>query len=218
MKTHQAILLLIFLLGNNLETQSQPIVSKPEVGKPMKAFTFNNVRNYKKSQVCLEDFKGKWLFLEMWTATCRACIAAFPKSQKFQDEFSGRIEFFLVGLNTVRHNKGIEKVYDNAVKNTQFRIPTAFDSLVFTAWDVSAVPTIFIVDPQGTLRFITNGYDLTAEKIRDLIKGKEVSFLPMYDDEEHAKYNVVQPLGGDNVISCSALSHWKEEEISSGYG
>jgi hypothetical protein len=217
MKTRRAILLIIALLGSNLETQSQPNVSRPEVGKPMKAFAFKNVRNYKRGQARLEDFKGKWLFLEMWTATCRACIAAFPKSQKFQDEFSGRIEFFLVGLNTVRHNKGIEKVYDNAVKNTQFRIPTAFDSLVFTAWNVSAVPTIFIVDPQGTLRFITSGYDLTAEKIRDLIKGKEVSFLPLYEDVEHTEYNVVKTLGEDAVISCSVLSRWKGGEISSGY-
>jgi thiol-disulfide isomerase/thioredoxin len=214
MKTPQAILILIFLLGNNLEMRSQPIVSRPEVGKPMRAFAFKNVKNYKRGQARLEDFKGKWLFLEMWSATCKACIAAFPKSQKLQDEFRDHIEFFLVGQTGGRYNKGIEKVYENAVKNIQFRIPTAFDSVVFATWDVSSVPTIFIVDPQGILRFIT--YDLTTEKISDLIKGKEVSFLPLPQDVEHPEYNIVKTLGNE-LVSCSVLSRWNGEEIFGGY-
>ena len=197
-------------------TFGQPVVTKPEVGKPLSEFRFDNVKNYLKDNVSLADFRGKWLFLEMWSANCKACIYSLPKIQKIQDQFQGEIHFFLVGEND-HSNKGIEKAYENAVKNRGIRIPSAFDSTFFTKFDVASFPQIFIVDPKGILRYVTTGIDMTVEKIRLLLDGKKVSFLPLYEDVEHPKFDVVEAFGGNRLLSCSVLTSWNNGEINSGY-
>src|SRR6267142_3982702 len=90
------------LTTTSLWTFGQSAVARPEIGKPMREFVFNNVRNYPKRSASLADFKGKWLFLDMWAASCKACILSFPKLQKLQDEFPKETRFLLVGSNDTR--------------------------------------------------------------------------------------------------------------------
>src|SRR6186997_2923804 len=52
-----------WLLGQN-SGKGNPLV--PVVGEAMPEFLLRNVEYYSKSEVTLDDFKGKWLMLDFW--------------------------------------------------------------------------------------------------------------------------------------------------------
>jgi protein-disulfide isomerase-like protein with CxxC motif len=38
-------------------------------------------------------------------------------------------------------------------------------------WDIAAFPTLFVIDHQGVIRFVTQGYDPKSGKLEEMIKG-----------------------------------------------
>jgi hypothetical protein len=45
-------------------------VDYPEIGKPCPEFRLNNVYYFKKAYVTNNDFKGKWLVLDLFSTGC----------------------------------------------------------------------------------------------------------------------------------------------------
>ena len=192
-------------------------VSQPKVGKPMPDFNLNNIRNYKVNQATLESFKGKWLFLDLWSYSCTACIASFPKVNELQKKFSNDVQFVLVGYNSQRYNKGIEKLYERVSTRFNLEVAAAFDSVLFERWDIASVPHIYIIDPEGVLRFITGGRDMTSEKIQQLIEGKEVSFYSKDIDLDRPDFDVAAITGKNKLLYSSTLTEWNGEKQNTGY-
>src|SRR5260221_7153547 len=152
--------------------------AKPEVGKPLPDFTLNNVTHFKKRKVSSNDFRGKWLFLDFWFTGCTACIHSFRKVNAFHKEFKNDLNWVMVGINDTKHNKGIQELYEKLRIKQNLEMPVAYDSVLSEKWDVHSMPHIIIVDPSGVVRYITGGRNITAEKIRYLVNGKEVSIYP----------------------------------------
>jgi thiol-disulfide isomerase/thioredoxin len=172
----QLVVLFTVVLCSNAQDQSTRQV--PEIGKLLPDFTLNNIHHYKTTSASRDDFKGKWLFLDFWFAGCSSCIQSMPAMNKIQEQFSNDLVYVLVGMNEKRRFRGekIERVYETMRKKMNLTFASAYDSILNERWGIFAMPHIIIVDPQGIVRHITNGIDLTAEKVRSLIDGKLVSF------------------------------------------
>ena len=217
MKLHHFKLSMIVSLIPALCGFAQIQTLKPEVGKRMPDFSFSNVKNYNRNRVSLDDFKGKWLFIDFWKLSCSACIGSFPKLNELQKQFPEKVQFLLVGLNNQRNGKGIEKLFDRVSKNRNLKITAAFDSVLFRDWDIGSVPHIYIIDPEGILRFITGGRDLTSGKVRILLEGKEVSFYPKGADDSRPDFDVTGIFGSEQILGISILTRWNGEQQHSGY-
>lgn len=191
--------------------------TQPEIGKIFPDFAVTNVRNYNSKRVSLADFKGKWLFLDFWALTCKTCIESFPKVNLIQNEFPGDVQFLLIGKNNTKYDKGIERVYDRVSKNLNLKMAAAFDSVLMESWNIRSVPHIYIIDPEGIVRFITDGRDMTIEKVRSLVDGRDVSFYRKDRDDERAVFDVSQSNGSDKLLYSSMLTKWSGESQFSGY-
>ncbi|HEX9826075.1 MAG TPA: redoxin domain-containing protein [Flavobacteriaceae bacterium] len=205
------VLLICFGFFYNLVAQTKTMM--PKVGEEMPDFTFNKVVNYQKDEINNNVLKGKWTFLDFWTINCVSCIASFPKIDKLQKEFSEKTQFILVGRND-KHNPNIEKVYKGISKKHDMMVAAAFDSIYTKKWQIHSVPQIYVIDPNGVLKYITDGRDLTPAKIQNLIDGIDVSF---YDKTRVPSNFIKNKLGyntddsSSKLIYRSLLSVWDGE-------
>jgi|GEM_PF-3871412 len=45
----------------------------------------------------LQDYSGRWLILDFWAQSCRACFDTFPKANQMQLKFHDNLDWVLVG-------------------------------------------------------------------------------------------------------------------------
>jgi hypothetical protein len=173
-------------------------------------FALNDVRYFKDRIVSNESFKGKWLMLHFWSLGCSSAIASLDKMNSFQSQFGDKLQVMLVGYNGGALNKGIEIVFDRKRKTNNYKLPIAFDSLLYVEWSLNGVPVTYIVDPDGILRHITPGSDLTSQKVADLIDNEAVSIMPLcfqYSDDDTY----------DSAVYACILSRWGGQYPQLGY-
>lgn len=173
-------ILLGLIVKVNVYSQIQAV---PRVGEPFPDFIFE-VNDFKKDKVKLDDFKGKWLVINFWSLGCTSCFTSFRNIKEIQTSYGDRIEFLLVAKDDERLYGNTEKIYHRISTNMQLKVPAAFDTLDRTSWGIKAYPHMFIITPQGILYAITDGRDLSVEKIKKLIAGDDVHFYPLMVERE----------------------------------
>ncbi len=149
----------------------------PEVGKPMPNFTIQNLEDYPKTSASLNDFKGKWLILDFWSKYCSGCIKSFPKMNALYKKYEDKVQ--LVEICYIWHEGGEQALYANLKKNLHLGFPVAFDSLVCQRFNVSDVPHIFIIAPNGIVKGITNRLD--EDDLKEFLKGNTPSLPATYN-------------------------------------
>lgn len=181
--------------------------TQPQVGKLMPDFELHDVRYFNKKQVTLSDLKGKWVFLDFWFSGCASCIASFPEVNKFQAQYGNDIQYILVGLND-KNNKSIGDLYERFRKKFNLELAAAFDSSLIIKWGIRSMPHIFIIDPNGVLVAITDGRDITAKKIQQLIKDENPVF---YDKTKERRFFEDFTVLDTNIIYRSKLYKFVDE-------
>jgi thiol-disulfide isomerase/thioredoxin len=188
----------------------EPLDPKPAIGLPMPHFSLGHVTNFSKSEITLEDFRGRWLFLTFWFPGCVNCIRALPIIDQFQKQFSASITFLAVGINSFQY-KGIENVYERLRSKYGLDLIVAYDSILYQKWNIWSMPYIIIVDSDGIVRCLTNGSDMTSQKIKDLIEGKDVEFYPA--ERNVPRYDISKFPGTEDstLVYRSVLTRWRGE-------
>lgn len=210
MKKHITGFALSLMTVVTVLSQSHPV---PELGKPMPDFTLNKVTHYEKKAVSLEDFKGKWLFMDFWFTGCIACIKSFPKVSELQKTFKDEAVFLLVGLNDQKFNNGIENLYERLREKQGLVMPVAYDSILAERWNIQSMPYILVVDPQGVVRYITDGRNLTIEAVKRLTNGEEVSLFPHGQVRENLDFDALNAFGTrEKLLFQSILTEWNGEK------
>ncbi len=205
----------IFFLSNHCDLYADSH-GVPVVGKPCPDFTLTNLVNSKKRSISLKDFKGKWLMVDIWDANCSVCIGKFPLVSRLQQHFSSQLSVLLIGINESLYNKDIKNIYLKLQKRLNFQLLAAFDTVVSTQWEVYSVPHIVLVNPEGIVYAITNGFDMDSLKIQQLVDGKKPEFM---SKERKIAFDEQKPLlinnnGGSDTafLYRSVLSRYVDED------
>jgi thiol-disulfide isomerase/thioredoxin len=103
----------------------------------------------------LSVLKGKVVLLDFWATWCGPCRLLAPKLSALQARY-GAQGLRVVGLTT--------DPAENAAlfaQRVNIRYPIAVDAKAETsrAYDVSALPTLFVIDKRGVVRDVAVGYD-----------------------------------------------------------
>ena len=185
------------------------LIHLPQIGKQLPAFELNDVKYFNKERINQNDLKGKWSFIDFWFAGCVSCIASFPKINKINNHFDGKINYILVGLNN-KYNKDIKELYSEFQQRQNLQLISAFDSVLVEKWKITSMPHILVVDPKGIVRAITNGSDLEIDKVQSLINGENPKLhdktrqRKLFDDFSAKSLDT-------NLIYRSQLYKWKDE-------
>lgn len=129
-------------------------------GKPSP--TFVNYENYKGGTTSLNDFKGKYVYVDVWATWCGPCKREIPSLKKLEKEYHGKnIEFVSISVDNGRGYKdrspelakeGWKKmVADKQLGGVQLYSDKAFESDFILAYKIKGIPRFILIDPQGNI-------------------------------------------------------------------
>lgn len=107
----------------------------------------------------LSDYRGKIVLLSFWGSWCGPCMAMIPHERKLAEGMAGK-PFALVGVNSdVNRLNGQRAAEKEKVTWRSFWSGTnGNDGPIPTAWNVKAWPTVYVLDPKGTIRLKLDGF------------------------------------------------------------
>jgi peroxiredoxin len=98
----------------------------------------------------LTDFRGKVVLLVFWGSWCGPCMAEVPHLRERMQAYAGR-PFTVVGINSGDTQEQATKV----IKEKNMTWPIFHDGRtgpIVDRWNVSAFPTMYLLDAQGKIR------------------------------------------------------------------
>jgi len=98
----------------------------------------------------LDTTRGKWVFLHFWASWCGPCRKEMPAIQRMSELIQDQ-KLAIVLVNTAENEDTIFSFLGET--GTELNSLMDRDGLVTEAWQPRGLPTTFIIDPNGLVRF-----------------------------------------------------------------
>ena len=108
-----------------------------------------------KGKAGVASSKGKVLIVDFWATWCEPCKKSFPKLQELYTKYKGQLE--IVAVSEDEENAGLK---DFADSHGNAKFPIVFDEgkSIAGKWHPDKMPSTFIVDKSGVVKFVHLGY------------------------------------------------------------
>lgn len=102
----------------------------------------------------LETLRGKVVLVSFWASWCSPCIEEIPSLQRLAEAMRGK-PFAIVGVNLAEGRLRVK----GAIQRLDIRFPVVLDSdsAAFDRWGASLLPTTYVLDTEGVVRFVGRG-------------------------------------------------------------
>ncbi|MGH7329010.1 MAG: TlpA family protein disulfide reductase, partial [Polyangiaceae bacterium] len=117
----------------------------------------------------LSKLSGKVVVVDFWATWCGPCKKSFPKLQELNVKYKAS-GLEIVGISEDDDKGGIADF--GSTLGAKFFIGWDQDKSIAGKWHVEAMPTSFVIDKKGIVRFVHAGYhDGDEAEIEKEIKG-----------------------------------------------
>ncbi len=138
--------------------------SKKMIKMPAPAFSLTNLKG---ETVSLASLKGKIVILDYWATWCGPCVASFPGMQKAMAKYSSNPNVVFLFVNTWQTEDNREKLVTDFIAEKKYNFNVLYDTKnakdpskfdVVSAYKVDGIPTKFVIDGEGSIRFKAVGF------------------------------------------------------------
>lgn len=171
-----------------LASNKKAEIAKQMINLPAPDFTLKDVDG---NTVSLASLKGKVVVVDFWAIWCVPCKASFPSMRLVVNKYKNDadVRFLFVHTWENHHSNLTGKIDDTPTltakhyvedNNYPFRVlmdlkdPVTGKNKVVSSYHVTAIPTKFVIDKNGNIRFrftgLTNGDDAAAEEVTAMIE------------------------------------------------
>ncbi len=115
---------------------------------------FVNYENYNGGVSSLDDFKGKYVYIDVWATWCGPCKAEIPYLQDVEKTYhdNDKIAFISISVDKEKdHEKWKAMVKDKEMSGYQLIADNNFRSDFIEAYQVRGIPQFILIDPQGNI-------------------------------------------------------------------
>jgi len=118
-------------------------------------------------KVDLGDLQGKVVVVDFWATWCGPCKASFPGMQKMVNKYKDDPNVKFVFVDTWERGDGKEKNAAEFIDKNKYTFHVLMDNddKVVAEFKVDGIPTKFVIDKRGMIRFKSVGYDGSEDKL-----------------------------------------------------
>jgi thiol-disulfide isomerase/thioredoxin len=117
----------------------------------------------------LADYRGKVVLVNFWATWCVPCRDEMPSIERLRSALEGR-PFAVLAVNLAEPEDRIRKFLDAVPLG--FPVLLDRDARATRAWQARALPTTYIVAPDGTVRYRHLGeLDWSKPEVRRFVTG-----------------------------------------------
>lgn len=144
---------------------------KKMINIPAPAFSLLNVKG---ERVSLADLKGKIVILDYWATWCGPCVASFPGMQKAVNKYADDPNVVFLFINTRQTESNREELVKKFISDHKYTFNVLYDTKskqdpnkfdLINAYEVPGIPTKFIIDGSGNIRFKVVGFSGSADGV-----------------------------------------------------
>ncbi|MBX3186678.1 MAG: TlpA family protein disulfide reductase [Labilithrix sp.] len=114
-----------------------------------------------KGKAALASWKGKVVLVDFWATWCEPCKKSFPKLEELRVKYNAS-GLEIVAISEDDEPNGIKEFGENY--GAKFPLVWDKDKSIANKWHPPNMPSSFIVDKKGVVRFVHLGYHDGEEK------------------------------------------------------
>jgi len=127
-------------------------------GTPSPAFS--NYENDNGSKSSLSDFRGKFVYIDVWATWCGPCKAEIPSLKKLESQYKTKnTEFISIAVDDARRSGSMEKAHtawktmvkDKQLTGTQLFTGNGWKTDFIQDFKINAIPRFLLIDPKGDI-------------------------------------------------------------------
>lgn len=139
---------------NDMQMQNeQQLEINAALSPGMASPQFTDYLNYEGGKNSLADYKGKYVYIDVWATWCIPCIVEMPYMIEVEKEYEGKNIHF-IGLSIDRkkdEDKWRKMIVDKELIGTQLLADNEIDSQFIQDYYIQGIPRFILLDPEGNI-------------------------------------------------------------------
>lgn len=130
---------------------------------------FYDFKNYHGGTNALDDFKGKYVFIDIWASWCGNCINEFPYIRKLVEKYKDKSIVF-ISISTDADSNNWKEAIERANLSGIHLLATKKNNTFMDEYNITGIPRYILLDPELNIVDYNTPRPSEVSKLEELFK------------------------------------------------